>query len=77
MIKVNIHEAKTHFSEYLTKIQHGERVLICKRNVPIAELKLIHQKSEDFRPIGLAKNSIQIPKSFFEPLPEEILELFK
>lgn len=76
MIKVNIHEAKTHLSEYLTRIAEGERILLCKRNVPIAEIRPIHPKSKDFRPIGLAKNSIQIPDSFFEPLPEELLNLF-
>jgi hypothetical protein len=29
------------------------------------------------RPIGLAKGTFQVPPSFFEPLPEEILDTFE
>src|SRR5437899_9242427 len=41
MIKVNIFEAKAKLSEYLNRLKRGERVIICKRNHPIAELRLI------------------------------------
>ncbi|BAP57041.1 hypothetical protein THII_2744 [Thioploca ingrica] len=30
-----------------------------------------------FRPIGLAKGKLSIPDSFFEPLPEELLDAFE
>jgi antitoxin (DNA-binding transcriptional repressor) of toxin-antitoxin stability system len=36
MIKINIHEAKTHFSPYLVNLDQGETILLCKRNVPVA-----------------------------------------
>lgn len=39
MIKVNIHEAKTHLSRYLERLSEGERIVLCKRNVPIAEIR--------------------------------------
>ncbi len=29
------------------------------------------------RPIGLAKDSFQVPASFFEPLPNELLDAFE
>jgi hypothetical protein len=29
------------------------------------------------RPIGLAKGTFQVPPSFFEPLPDEILDAFE
>ena len=38
MIKLNIHEAKTHLSKYLLKLEKGEKILLCKRNIPIAEI---------------------------------------
>ena len=38
MIKLNVHEAKTHLSKYLAKLKAGERILLCKRNHPIAEI---------------------------------------
>ncbi len=76
MIRVNIHEVKTHFSEYLTKIEGGESVIICKRNIPIAEIRSLPQQLKKPRPIGLAKGTFDIPVSFFEPLPEEIIDAF-
>lgn len=38
MQTVNIHEAKTHFSKLLEKVQEGETVIIAKAGHPIAKL---------------------------------------
>jgi hypothetical protein len=37
MIRLNIHEAKTHLSRYLDRLAKGEKIMLCKRNVPITE----------------------------------------
>lgn len=34
----NVHEAKTHFSKLLEKVQEGETVIIAKAGTPIAKL---------------------------------------
>lgn len=73
MIRLNIHEAKTHLSRYLPKLAKGETILLCKRNVPIAEIRAIPQPLKKKRPIGLAKGKIELLPSFFDPLPEEEL----
>ena len=52
MIVVNIHEAKAKLSEYLDKVAAGERVVICKRNHPVAELRAVEQKRTEPRPLG-------------------------
>jgi antitoxin (DNA-binding transcriptional repressor) of toxin-antitoxin stability system len=39
MIKLNVHEAKTHISRYLERLAGGETILLCKRNIPIAEIR--------------------------------------
>jgi antitoxin (DNA-binding transcriptional repressor) of toxin-antitoxin stability system len=77
MIKLNIHEAKTHLSRYLSRLEKGETILLCKRNVPIAEIKPLLKSSRKPRPTGLAKGLFQVPPSFFEPLPEEELRVFE
>jgi len=76
MIKVNIHEAKTHLSHYLDEVQKGEKILLCKRNQPVAEIRQIAPTSKSRRPIGLAKSIFQVPDTFFEELPGEIVALF-
>jgi antitoxin (DNA-binding transcriptional repressor) of toxin-antitoxin stability system len=74
MIKVNIAEAKAQLSRYL---ERGETVLICKRNVPIAELRPLAKRSRQVRPIGLAKGTFEVPRKFFSPLPDDLLAAFE
>jgi len=76
MIKLNIHEAKTHLSRYLKHLAKGETILLCKRNIPIAEIRPIPPDRKSRRPIGLAKDKFRIPPEFFEPLPPEIVDSF-
>jgi prevent-host-death family protein len=76
MIMVNIHEVKAKLSEYVDAVSKGERVLICKRNRPVAELRPVEQKRTEPRPIGLAKGTIKILPSFFEPMPDDWLDEF-
>ncbi len=75
MIRLNIHEAKTHLSHYLSRIQSGETILLCKRNVPIAEIRPMAHKQEKDRPIGLAEGKFVVPPEFFEPLPDDMLSI--
>jgi len=76
MVTVNIHEAKTHLSKYLEMIEQGERVVICRRNAPVAELKRVPARRTEPRPIGLAEGKVRVPDSFFDPLPDELLAAF-
>ena len=79
MINLNINEIKTHFSSFLEKVRKGETVIVCKRNVPIAEIKPIVSLPNKKRPIGLAGKEypdFQISDDFFEPLPDDIVAAF-
>lgn len=77
MIKLNVHEAKTHLSKYLAKLKAGERILLCKRNHPIAEITALPEPPAHARPIGLAKGRFTVAPSFFAPLPDVLLEAFE
>lgn len=76
MIKLNIHEAKTHLSRYLARLARGETILLCKRNIPIAEIRPLPPHRKTRRPVGLAKGKFKIPPEFFEPLPSDVLDSF-
>jgi antitoxin (DNA-binding transcriptional repressor) of toxin-antitoxin stability system len=76
MIRLNIHEAKTHLSKYLAKLEKGETIVLCRRNQPIAEIRPISPKRKNPRPIGLYEGKIKIPPEFYEPLPDELLAYF-
>lgn len=77
MIKINIHEAKTHLSKYLINLEKGESILLCKRNLPIAEIRPLPSPPKEQRPFGLAKGTLSIPAGFWDPLPEDELNLFE
>jgi prevent-host-death family protein len=77
MILVNVHEAKAKLSEYLDAVERGERVVICRRNRPVAELTAAPAPRRERRPIGLDKGRLRVPRSFFEPLPEDLLDAFE
>jgi antitoxin (DNA-binding transcriptional repressor) of toxin-antitoxin stability system len=76
MIKLNIHEAKTHLSHYLEKLAQGETILLCKRNIPIAEIRPLPRRRKTKRPIGLAKGKFKVPPEFFESLPSDLVDAF-
>jgi antitoxin (DNA-binding transcriptional repressor) of toxin-antitoxin stability system len=72
---VNIYEAKAKLSEYLDAAAGGERVLICKRNQPVAELRAIPGTRTSPRPVGKAAGRLAVPAAFFDPLPADIVSL--
>jgi prevent-host-death family protein len=76
MIIVNIFEVKAKLSEYLDAVAKGERVLICKRNQPVAELRPVEQKRTQPRLLGGVKG-IVMPPAFFDPMPDEFLDAFE
>lgn len=72
-----MHEAKTHLSAVLAKLKPGDKVLICRRNTPIAELRALPRAPRKPRPFGLYAGQFTVPPSFFEPLPEDVLKAFE
>lgn len=75
MIMVNIFEAKAKLSEYLEAVARGERVMICKRNRPIAELRAV-DAAPAARQLGAAAGAVKVSAAFFEPLPDNLLDAF-
>jgi prevent-host-death family protein len=76
MKKVNLYEAKAHLSALVDRVAQGETVLICRRNVPTAELRPVPKPRRTRRPIGLAPG-FTVPPSFFEPLPDDLVDAFE
>jgi prevent-host-death family protein len=77
MIKVNVYQAKARLSEYLTAVERGETVVVCRRNLPIAEIRPISEARTEPRPLGLAPDQgAALPVEFWEPLPDGLLKAF-
>ena len=70
-----MHEAKTHLSRYVAGLTRDESLILCNRNQPGAELRLLPRKAGKPR-IGVSEGEFVVPEAFFEPLPGEILKVF-
>ena len=77
MIRLNIHEAKTHLSRYLANLEEGDVILLCRRNVPVAEIRPLPRTPPAKRPIGFLRGKFSVPPSFLEPLSDDVLESFE
>lgn len=77
MIRLDIDAAKTHLSRHLAELAAGEVILLCRRNVPVAEIRLLPEARKTKRPVGVAKGRLTVPPSFFEPLPTELVNAFE
>ena len=70
---VNISEAKTNLSKLLDMVCHGEKVVIAKRTLPLADL-IVH-KTAGKRKLGLLSGKFTIPDDFLDE-NHEINEMF-
>jgi prevent-host-death family protein len=77
--QVNIFEIKARLSEYLDRVARGERIIVCRHNRPVAELRPLGDVRRQPRPIGPLPGEVpfEVPPSFFEPLPPEELDAWE
>ncbi len=76
MTRVGISHFRTHLSAYLDRAAHGETIIVCRRNIPVAEIRRVHEPRRSPRPIGIDQGAFEIPPEFYEPLPTDLLALF-
>lgn len=70
MVKpINIHEAKTHLSRLVERVEAGEEITLARAGRPVARLVPYRQRAEPRRP-GLWKARVSIGPDFDAPLPE-------
>ncbi len=66
MTTVNVHEAKTHLSRLLQRVERGERIVIARAGRPVAVLQALDEP----RPRRPGHERIVIHDNFDDPLPE-------
>ncbi|TAF10596.1 type II toxin-antitoxin system Phd/YefM family antitoxin [Anabaena sp. PCC 7108] len=77
METVNIHQAKTNLSRLLSRVEHGEEIIISNRGVPVAKLVPFSVSSHRRDSLGQDRGKFVIPEDFNAPLPEDILAAFE
>ena len=74
-MQVNIHEAKTHLSRLLERVESGEEIVIGRAGKPVARL-VPYGQAEGPRTPGGWKGRVRIADDFDE-LPPELLATFR
>ena len=69
MSTFNVHEAKTHLSRLLVKVEAGEEVVIARSGKPVARL-VGYRSRRPVRRFGALKGCLTVDDGFFDPLPE-------
>ena len=76
METVNIHEAKTHLSRLVERVEHGEEIVIARSGRPVARLVPL-AGLEKPRVFGRMRGKIRIADDFDAPLPDDVLDRFE
>ena len=66
---VNVHEAKTHLSRLLERVEAGEEITLARAGRPVARLVPYRARLEPRKP-GIWKGQVVIGPDFDAPLPE-------
>ncbi len=72
MTTVNTHEAKTHLSRLLARVEQGEEIIIARDGKPVARLVPCEPKRRE-RKFGTAVGRGVIHPSFYDDMTEEEL----
>ena len=72
---VNVHQAKTHLSRLLVRVEAGEEIVIACRGKPVA--RLVGCKLQGKRQPDVLKGKIVLLEGFFEPLSENELRTWE
>ena len=71
---VNISEAKAQLSNLIDRVYHGEKVVIAKNNLPIADL--VPHTPEGKRKLGALRGRIDVPDAALFDEDAEIESMF-
>lgn len=70
---VTVHEAKTHLSKLLVRVEAGEEIIIARGRKPVGKIVPAEPIKLQPRKPGAWKGLISIGPEFFDPLPDDEL----
>ncbi len=77
-LSVNIHDAKTNLSKYISQVQLGATVTLCKNGEPVAQILPFPKKKSTWDALGIGKHMFTGPlrDDFNDELTDEELPGF-
>ena len=76
--QVNMHEAKTHLSKLVERVQRGEEIVISRAGKPAAKLVPVEEKKLGRRKLGGWEGKFELPSDEeWEEMDKQIEQLFE
>lgn len=72
---VGVHEAKTHLSRLLQRVELGEEITILRGGKPVA--KLVPAATQTRPQFGRDRGLFEVPDDFDAPLPDDVQRAFE
>ena len=73
--KVNIHEAKTHLSRLVERVEAGDQIVIARAGRPVARLVPFRSREEPRTP-GIWRGKVRLAPDF-DRTPDDLLDAFE
>jgi prevent-host-death family protein len=75
---VNMHEAKTHLSKFVQRVEDGEEIVISRAGKPAAMLVPVPQEKSGKRKLGVWEGKVKLPSDEeWAEMDREIEEMFE
>ncbi len=74
---LELREGAEHLLEHIADLKEGDKIILCEEKRPIAEIVPLPKVSSEPRPLGLGAGLARVPDSFFDPLPDDLLDSFE
>ncbi len=74
-MQVNMHEAKTHLSRLVERVETGEEIVLSRAGKPVARIVAVRPATGSRTP-GALRGRIRIADDFDAPLPDEMAAAF-
>ncbi len=75
-MKLNLHDIKNNFSRYIDLVESGETIVVCKRNIPVAEIRRIETKEKRTPVLGSAAAGKDL-SAFVEAMAKDEIGLWE
>jgi antitoxin (DNA-binding transcriptional repressor) of toxin-antitoxin stability system len=77
MSTISLEDITRNPTSLLDRVQAGERFVVVRNGLAVAEFRPIPRTRETPRPFGLAASVSTVPDDFDVPLPDDILRGFE
>ena len=77
MATVNMHEAKTHFSKLVARVEQGESITIARSGKAVARVVPLEDRPKASRRLGFLKGLGSVPDDWKELGRDEIEAMFE